>query len=655
MATEPVGAEPTPEPPAETEAAAPRRSKPNLLVFGVLAGLFILTSWGSWQLRSLFIQTPDPADLPGIVPPAHAKPAVPAEILEHGDDMLRQHRHADARSCYQELLENGVAKSAAIDYRLALCSEMVGQLDDAIALYRKTIGTSSARSLTLASHLGMARCMLRHNRPIEARRLLGPFLFDESRRKDLSEDLTIDAYYLVALSLACDGPMLVGEDELLSFAAIPLEAQLHLDEIADGVAPRQVVAGVPNPVPLVVKKATPNEPALVRCAVQPDRAAVDLLTELATEGGMKVEWTADAKKSLADRALSLHLHDWELRDVLELAADHLDLACLIDNNVVRFATRTETPGLRLTALRRNMIERSLLAAVRADARHPYAAAAMLELGNNALAQRRWAEGAAWYQRIPRAAGASPYVASSYFNLACAHLGKHDIPNARKAFFRAADQSPGDELALRAWIRIGQLYLYEDDVRQAIPHLRRAQSFAARSPHQQLACLVLASAYLHAGDPEAARQTLVQNRAVLQQERLRPIAAFLDAYARYRFARASRGSPNQREVNDLVEGSWSLSRSGSALCVRVSSRKLWPVCSRIARVSTAYQAFCRCSPRKQSRSSRRLNSRRIQTNRRRPVRARTHPRRRQHPLTLSHWPSFARSGTRKRSRCFAASI
>src|SRR5205085_2693482 len=132
--------------------------------------------------------------------------------------------------------------------------------------------------------------------------------------------------------------------------------------------------------------------------------------------------------------LDLHLHHWELVDVLEQVADHFGLACQIDGASVRFVTRAQADRRRLTECRREMTRRALLAALRVDMRHLHAPAAFLELGNLESDQNHWNEASFWYNRLIRETRLSPHVASAYYNLARARRHSHEPAQARKAFF-----------------------------------------------------------------------------------------------------------------------------------------------------------------------------------------------------------------------------
>src|SRR5207248_2125556 len=117
-------------------------------------------------------------------------------------------------------------------YRLGLCHEVVGHAEQAITSYREAIGASSSPPLTFACHLGMARCLLRQDHPAEARQLLSPFLLDEARQEAAPDVFVTDAYYLVALSLAHRSASRSAPDDPISYASLPLETPMHLDDLA---------------------------------------------------------------------------------------------------------------------------------------------------------------------------------------------------------------------------------------------------------------------------------------------------------------------------------------------------------------------------------------------------------------------------------------
>jgi tetratricopeptide (TPR) repeat protein len=510
----------------------------------------------SWAIRPNSSDHDDRDPIKPIKPYEPVK-ANAADLLTRGDNALRQQRYVEALAYYKDFQAAGATQTADLTYRLGLSSEAVGHLDEALASYRQAVATSHAPGLTLACHLGMARCLLRQNRPAEARQVIYPFLFDERRHAGLSQAPAADAWHLVGLSLAAENIRNSAKprnDDPVTFTSIPLELRIHLDDLVGDAATAKAGA-VTIPVPIVVQKRTKAEPALVVSAERRDLPPVELLTQLASDGGFKVEFTDAARKAAADRALVLHLHNWDLEDVLEHAAEYLDLTCAWDGDSVRFLARAEADAKTQQAMRHGLVHRTLQMALAAEAHHPYGAAALLELGNNKLAQNRRQEATTWYSRLIRDVSYSPHVASAHFNLAGIHLLGGDTPQARKALFRVIDQMPGHEMALRASIQIGLLYLHEDDARQAIVYLRRAQALAEKSPYHPVAVLALTAAYLQNGEIDTARQILAKNRLILQPDPFLSTAVFLDRYSQFRIARASKDANSTATVNALIEILW----------------------------------------------------------------------------------------------------
>ena len=528
---------------------------------GLFAGLFIVALIASWQYHEHAQEDEEHSE--ALVETAKlplkkidtAGNAV--ESLARGDEALQRHRYAAALSHYEELLAGAAGAAAIVDYRFGLCHEALGQTDRAIAAYRKAISTSAAPALTFATHLAMARCLLQRNEPGQARRLLFPFLFDESRHQNVPEAFVVDARYLTALawarqSLAPATDRIV-DDNPVSFFAVPLEIPFYLDEVGLTAKKGGAAAVAKKPLPLAVKPRTDKQPALILTVDQTGEPAWQLFDLLANVAGLRIDWSAEAKQTLADRSLRLCVRNWPVLDLLEQAADSFELACIAEGDVVRIMDRHELDAKRLTANERALAGRALQAALVADAGHLWAPAACLELGNMEAALGRAGEAAKWYDQLISEAQNSPYVAGAYYNLAKLHVTKQDNVRARQAFFRVVDQSSGHELALRAQVRIGQLYLEQEDIGPAIVQLRRAQTLAPRSAYQPLATLALAAAYLQQACPEQTRALLAGQRLVMQKEPAKATAAFLDAYAQFRLAKATNST--RREASELLSTLW----------------------------------------------------------------------------------------------------
>ena len=532
------------------------RSRLRILAgFAIIAGLFLAALVGSWLVHESFGESEEPATAAVEIPLKKTEPpGNPTEILERGDHALTLYRFARARSHYEELLERQPDTAPLIAYRIGLCNEALGQIDKAQAAYRTTIGATSAPALTLAAHLGAARCLLREHHPAEARRLLSPFLLDEERQEGVPTPMIAGIRYLIALAFAedslCAARSLLADDGFVSFNSPSLEIPFYFDEISKSAK----LGEEKKILPALSLKQEPNAfETVVLCANQSEQPAVNLLDHLASEAGLRTEWTAEAKKQVDDRKLRLAVQKWPLVDLLEQAADRFDLVCQFDKDTIRFSTATQTDAKQMLQTQKGVTRRALHAALNADASHPWTPAALLELGICEANDGKSAKAMIWFDRLLRHAPGSVQAAPACFNMAILHAHKQERTLARQAWYRVIDHLPGHELALRSYLCIAQSHLEEEDAREAIIQLGRAQKLAPGSPYRPIATLLRAAAHLQEGEPENTRLVLAKNRAELLAERHKPTALFLNAYAEYRLAKPTNGG--RREASELLNSIW----------------------------------------------------------------------------------------------------
>lgn len=554
------------EGPKTQSVASPRRKLAPLRAPLVFAGLFLLAFVGSQWARHRWQSGPT-----GVVPPSsdtsHAPDEKPAkaetsvEALARADRALREHRFARALALYVEFLNGTPGNSAEIEVRLGLCQEGLGNTDRAVTHFRKAIGAFPNRSNCLAAHLGIARCLLRNQHPLEARQQLYPFLLDDTRVRDVPAVLVSEMRYLIALARAREGTMTETEplplDGILPAASVGLDTPIFLEEVALPMSPAlEGKSPVPLPVPMAVQKGNAGQAAKVLAIDRTVAPASELLDELAQSADLKSYWTQPAQAALANRSLRLSFRDRPMQEVLEEAADSLGIVCRVEKDKVQFTTISEVSGLVRDTHCDELAKRALERALDADMTHPWAPGALMELGNLAARSKKWRDAISCYQESIRVAPHSAFSVFAYFNLAQIHLQRNEFVEARKAFFRVTDQNPGHELAMRAGLRLGLLCLEDEDTREALIHLRRANTIAMHSPYRPIVRMALAAAYLQHGDPESARTVLAQAREILQKEPYHATAAFLDSYARYRIARNSKNTGQiRREGNDLVNTLW----------------------------------------------------------------------------------------------------
>ena len=184
---------------------AKRQASTMLTRLAVLPIFFTVAALVNWQLQS---QDHD-EEVDNAVPAQTKNPAKTAllpvnhvELLGRADYALRQQRFSVALALYEDLRASSSDHGPLIEYRHALCLESVGQVDRAIPRFRASISTAPSPALSFACHLGLARCLFRQGQFAECRRLLYPFLFDESRQSDIPRTFVADARYLIALALS---------------------------------------------------------------------------------------------------------------------------------------------------------------------------------------------------------------------------------------------------------------------------------------------------------------------------------------------------------------------------------------------------------------------------------------------------------------------
>ena len=293
-------------PNGETPPKAPAAARGRLrLVAKVLCvvTLFGVALGGSWLFRE-FTREPDPE--PAHVekapqPPKKAPPSGNAvEILDRGDQALSHHRFGEALAFYQELLEREPGKSALVDYRIGLCNELLGRLTDAHTAYRKSISGATTPVVALAAHLGMARCHLRDNHPIEARRLLSPFLLDEERHKGIPQTLLAGVRYLNALAFAQETlPASAAgqpDDRPISFSAVGLEVPFYLEELGPTTEASKEIQVETLAPPLRLQRQNDPRDTLVLRIELTEQPAWKLFDRLSDESGLRTAWTPLAKR-----------------------------------------------------------------------------------------------------------------------------------------------------------------------------------------------------------------------------------------------------------------------------------------------------------------------------------------------------------------------
>ena len=156
------------------------------------------------------------------------------ENLEVGDQRFREGAYNEALGAYREVLEDshGVLRGA-LQYRLALCQEALGNVDKAIALYRQVVADETYPQGHVPAQLAQARLLLHTGRYAEAKHYLYPLLFTVDAYPQ-QRSFANEARYYLALALAQSLPSAktgAGSWKVVSPFAIPYELTLDLPDI----------------------------------------------------------------------------------------------------------------------------------------------------------------------------------------------------------------------------------------------------------------------------------------------------------------------------------------------------------------------------------------------------------------------------------------
>jgi tetratricopeptide (TPR) repeat protein len=562
-ASGPAGA---PEPQSPQPAEAPRRRFfprvvrflwPIITLFqlGIILGLIVVWLRPAPRPEA----TPGPTEAPESVQPGQppatepgASPGAPVNDLPHADDLFREGNYDQALASYQELRDKAVGTARdALQYRVGLCLEGQGKWDRALAVYQGVASRSPNPRAAAAAELGQARVLEQQGRLADARILLAALLLRSAQPALLKQPLLANARYSLALDLARETLPSTRPEPLnaaLAYPVIdwPLDLALEWAEPAGGISPSP---GGPAPVEIVVQRAGQKlEAARVRASASPIRVA-DLISRVAEQLGLKQQWTAEATQTVLGRTTTVLVLEMPVASLLDVLTEPLSLAWRIRDSRLDMVREQDLPAEALTAYRMDRARRSLRAAVVADPDNFLAPTADLELANLESIGGDLKAAADGYDRLLRDFPRSPVLVEANYDLGLVQHRRLKYTEAIAAFYRVVDRAPENELASLAYLKIGRLYLEQDQPRQAIRPLRRALALSAGKPGQGAAAVLLAAAHLMNRNPRGANAVLREAKAAILEEPWRPIATFLDSLARYRIGANRRTS--QRDASDLL--------------------------------------------------------------------------------------------------------
>jgi tetratricopeptide (TPR) repeat protein len=485
-----------------------------------------------------------------------------------GDALVREGRYQSALEGYRSLLGDiESSREATVLYRVALCYEQIGKLDDALKRYRQVARILPESVLFTACQVCEARTYIRQGRLLEAKTLLWDVFLKSGEPGLRNHPLVGEALY----SLGC----------LLATEAIPSEpflvptttkrpailADWSLEPCLGWIAPSAEGASH-------IADSLPDQPKIRRvgprfddllCSLSSRDASVrDCVARLASSAGLHLKWSERAQLRAEARKITIVLEEARLAEVFSAVADLVGLVWKVTGTDLSFVGDEEPTVDELSSYRADLAKRVLREAIQSFPRNSVSPPGFLELGNLEFSAGNLAEACGWYERLIREAPQSSTKLDAYYNLGIARRRLNQRTAARQAFYRVVDERRGHELEALAYLQIARAHLEDYEFDQAIRPARRSISAGIGTPAQPLAALTLAASYLLTKNPRAANTALLDSRAQLLEPRYRVTTSFLDALARYRCAVGQRAG--QREASELLSAVWAARRSDV----------LWPI-------------------------------------------------------------------------------
>ncbi|WP_437227799.1 hypothetical protein SH661x_000561 [Planctomicrobium sp. SH661] len=486
------------------------------------------------------VQTQAPAGQ-GARPAAGHSAELPAEQLANADKLLMVGNYRNAYEAYSALLNQAPHfQEAAVRLRIALCEELLGELQQSQASYRRVVELRPGPDYLEAAILGQARlwCATGRNE-LAAATLFRAILTGTSQpRGSTHSQIPHELALLVSQRVPSLGLIRSNTgnhyaDESLLTPTMKVDPYQVISNLSGPlVSPPKDPAESANEIFVVERfSAAPEETFVnVRC----ERMTVlELVRRVANRTGLTVRITEEARLRLQEFTVQPDLKNLPLSLVLDSILDPFETIWKTDQDALLiFMTRHAKPE-EVRTYRTQAALRSLRFACTYAPEHPWAAASSLELarlsaqsGNLDVAARHLSTMLLQYPR-------SEFQAVGYFNLAKIELqlGKLDV--ALNAFYRAADLLSGHPLESLSYLYAGRIQIENERARDAISPLTRALVLAEGTQFEPMAALQLASAYMLLEHYQRANEILMEHRSCLVDTPEQDQAAFLSNLIRYR--------------------------------------------------------------------------------------------------------------------------
>ncbi len=449
-------------------------------------------------------------------------------------------------------------------FRIALCSELIGDYSRALTEYQRLSTRLTSSVWSSASRMGEARCLAATGHTELLRTEILPLaILDESAFPVwiVGELLHLAGRSVVPefsdmTSLQARQRLLRGDGLAIPGMLVEPEELLQLMDAREN----ETYSSSGPPLFKLLQKSGGTPDGCYLQLQQKNVAVRGLLDAILKECGFEPDISEAAALAIGQHGQMLFVTDRSLSLILDGLCLRFGLVWQQNGTIIQLTSIDEAGVDATTAYSHSVGERVLRAAVMSAPDSQQSDASQLTLGVMLFQKKLYADAAHTFQVYLERHPHAELVGVASFNLAKSCLKLQQITEARQHFLRCIDDNKTTrDLRICAYVNLAELQLAAGDTKPAVSTLVRGLS-QCRDHWCEVDCaLMLASAYLLSDNPQATNSILMERRDKFQSKPHVDAAAFLSAYSRFRRAAA----PNRvaREAEAVVS---SLSHLRSSL-------------------------------------------------------------------------------------------
>ncbi|MGB6041975.1 MAG: hypothetical protein WBF93_02350, partial [Pirellulales bacterium] len=353
--------------------------------------MFLSIQMGNLPSESTALKRQSVASRPEIPPDPSApldQPLRVGEAMPQADELLVAGDVVRALDVYEQLAANSQGQlGEMLEYRLAVCAELLGRRDRALAAYTALAIQSTDDRLIVAARLGAARVWFALDNLEAANTLLCNVLLESTLHKDAMRQFGDDVANLLAHIRARQVDP-EATDSLIDDLGIarprlswsPL-ASLIMNRDSAAPAAADLKAAAPG---IAILQKFGDEPADIQVTAHLERMAFgQIYQRLSNATGRRIIVSRQAEQAAVGKAVQLAVHNVSLDELLDNLVGPLGLTWHDDAAAIHIRSFDELSDEQAAQRRGQLASRSLHRAVTLYPDHPLCASSYLALGNQA--------------------------------------------------------------------------------------------------------------------------------------------------------------------------------------------------------------------------------------------------------------------------------